>query len=94
MRGAQWPFYSQGAERAGRAFAAKGDPDVNAVVRWPYSGRRSRHGEGANGPAVKGVRRGASAAFEPPRCACGLGKARHLGKERRGPEVEVAGCGV
>jgi hypothetical protein len=30
----------------------EGCPDVNAVVRRPYSGRRTRRGEGANGPAV------------------------------------------
>jgi hypothetical protein len=64
--GARRPFYSQGTERPGRAFSAKGYPDVNAVVRRLYSGRRARHWEGVNGPVVKGVRRGASTGFEPP----------------------------
>jgi hypothetical protein len=82
---ARWPFYNQGTGRAGRAFAVKGYPSVNAVVRRPYSGWRARHGEGAKGPAVKGVRRGASAGFETPRCARDLEKVRHLGNARARP---------
>jgi hypothetical protein len=51
----------QARGKRGCCLRREGRPSVNAAVRQPYSGRCARHGEGAQGPAVKAARCGEGA---------------------------------